>query len=159
MLKDTNAEFALGVNFGVMGEQDIAPNYHTDLTLKNINSFRFYKQVGMIDSFLKYLAKGRLDRNQRTLLIIFIDDSAEPLKDLRDRIERLKLKYRGLFSFFIITFGPSVNRHLARSMASNLSFYFHIPDVRYLDVSHEDFVKLLCGSSSYYSNSYRKPQK
>ncbi|XP_014768752.1 von Willebrand factor A domain-containing protein 2 [Octopus bimaculoides] len=156
MLKETNAEFALGVNFGVMGHQDIAPNYHTQLALKNISSFRFYKQVGMIDSFLSFLAKGRLDRNQRTLLIIFIDESAEPLKELRDKIERLKLKYRGLFSFFIITFGPSVNRHVARSMASNLSFYFHIPDVRYMEVSHEDFVKLLCGSSaSYYNKNFK----
>ncbi|CAI9722026.1 Hypothetical predicted protein [Octopus vulgaris] len=156
MLKETNAEFALGVNFGVMGQQDIAPNYHTDMALKTMSGFHFYKQVGMIDSFLRYLAKGRLDRNQRTLLIIFIDESAEPLKELRDRIERIKLKYKGLFSFFIITFGPSVNRHVARSMASNLSFYFHIPDVRYMEVSHEDFVNLLCGSSASYSNKYSK---
>ncbi|CAI9722025.1 Hypothetical predicted protein [Octopus vulgaris] len=37
MLKETNAEFALGVNFGVMGQQDIAPNYHTDMALKTMS--------------------------------------------------------------------------------------------------------------------------
>lgn len=116
--------------------------------IERFDHLQFPGPQGIVSSFLRYPERFQLLKNRKKMIVVFVDESSEPLEELISEVDKFRLKDKYAV-FFIIAIGTTVNKDQAKEIASDKSLYLHFPDINNIENNYEDFIDLLCNPQDY----------
>ena len=151
LLERKHLKSFFGIHFTSIPNQGVVkiPTVSNITTImERFDHSKFPGLQGIISAFTLYSKRLKLHKNRRKLIIMFVDESSEPLEELKSAVDRFRSmdKYAAIF---IVAIGTAVRTDKAREIASDQSLYLHIPNVNEIENSFEDFVDILCNPQDY----------
>lgn len=140
-----------GIHFGFIPNQGVVkiPSMmNLTAVLERFDHLQFPGPQGIISSFLLHPERFKLIEKKKKMIVVFVDESSEPLEELKAVTDKFRSKDK-YASIFIVSMGTIVRKERAKQIASDPSLYLHIPNVSEIKDSYEDFIDLLCNPQDY----------